>query len=52
MTHQLQQQPAPLLGAMNVRDGELIDGDPKYKPDSVGLMKEDPKFIEFTKDRG
>ena len=46
VTHQLQQQPAPLLGAMNVRDGELIDGDPKYKPDSVGLMKEDPKFIE------
>jgi len=46
VTHQLQQQPAPLLGAMNVRDGELVDGDPKYKPQDVGLVKEDPKFIE------
>lgn len=46
-THVLQQQPAPLLGAMNVRDGELVDGDPKYKPSDVKLSKEDPKFIEM-----
>ena len=46
-THVLQQQPAPLLGAMNVRDGELIDGDPRYKSASVGLTKEDPQFIEM-----
>jgi len=45
-THVLQQQPAPLLGAMNVRDGELIDGDPKYKPSDVGLTKEDPEFVQ------
>ena len=46
-THVLQQQPAPLLGAMNVRDGELIDGDPKYKPSDVGLTKEAPEFIHM-----
>jgi len=46
-THVLQQQPAPLLGAMNVRDGELVGGDPKYKSASVGLTKENPKFIEM-----
>jgi len=46
-THVLQQQPAPLLGAMNVRDGELIDGDPKYKPSDVGLTKEAPEFVKM-----
>jgi hypothetical protein len=44
-THVLQQA-GPLLGALPVRDGELVTGDPKYKPAQVGLTKEDPEFIK------
>jgi hypothetical protein len=45
-THMLQVQPAPLLGAMRVKDGELVDPNRpmKYKPADVGLIKEDPEF--------
>ena len=46
VTHALQQQPSPLLGAMNVHDGELTQDDPKYEANTVDLTKESPAFKE------
>lgn len=43
-THMLV-QPGPLLGAMNVRDGALVESDPKYRPADIEQESEDPEVV-------
>uniref|UniRef100_A0A7S0I3C9 Uncharacterized protein n=1 Tax=Hanusia phi TaxID=3032 RepID=A0A7S0I3C9_9CRYP len=43
-THMLV-QPGPLLGAMHVRDGALVESDPKYRPADIDQGDEDPQLI-------
>lgn len=44
-THQLVQN-SPLIGAVHVRHGELVDDTPRYSAKDLGLENEDPEVLK------